>query len=314
MDYTVLLYLKTPQEAVASVSAGNIIAVCLTVIFITIVFGLFYNKLIDRLFSDSEIVRYKLQATAFFLKQLVSLIIPIRGGFGMAPINAGSVYFNENMFVNHAAVNVVWNAGSTYFSRKPPGNPYSYGDLNNSITLRDSLTVRDGIPEKVLNTTRPNILFIILESFGNAMVGPLGGDSLTTPCMNRLIREGLVFSNFYASGNRTDKTLPAILNGYPAQPAASIIKEPRKTQSLISLVKIMNGLDYKSSFWYGGDINFANFNSFVIASGFHQIITMENFNSSDYNSKWGVHDHEVFEALKDSMGRVKEPFFRSFKP
>jgi phosphoglycerol transferase MdoB-like AlkP superfamily enzyme len=125
-----------------------------------------------------------------------------------------------------------------------------------------------------------------------------------------LIKEGLLFSNFYASGNRTDKALPAILNGYPAQPAASIIKEPRKTQSLTSLVKIMNGLDYKSAFWYGGNINFANFNSFVIASGFHQIITMENFNPSDYNSKWGVHDHVLFEALRDSMVRVKEPFFR----
>jgi phosphoglycerol transferase MdoB-like AlkP superfamily enzyme len=310
MDYTVLLYLKTPQETAASVTTGKIIEVCFTVIFITIIFGLLYTRLIDRRFSGSEIVRHKLPVTVLFMVLLGSLIIPIRGGFGVAPINAGAVYFNENMFVNHSAINVVWNVGSTYFNRKPPGNPYAYGNLNNSIALRDSLTVKDGIPEKVLNTTRPNILFIILESFGNAMVGPLGGDSLTTPCLNRLIKEGLVFSNFYASGNRTDKALPAILNGYPAQPAASIIKEPRKTQSLTSLVKIMNGLDYKSSFWYGGDINFANFNSFVIASGFHQIITMENFDPSDYNSKWGVHDHVLFESLKDSMVRVKEPFFR----
>ncbi len=150
---------------------------------------------------------------------------------------------------------------------------------------------------------------IILESFGNSLIGPLGGDSLTTPCLNRYIKEGIVFSNFYASGNRTDKALPAILSGYPAQPAASIIKEPRKTQSLPSLVRILNGSDYKSSFWYGGDINFANFNSFLITSGFHQIITMENFDPADYNSKWGVHDNVIFKALQDSMKQMKQPFF-----
>ncbi len=193
---------------------------------------------------------------------------------------------------------------------KPSVNPYSFGDISSSQATVDSLTMKKGTHRKVLNSDSPNILFIILESFGNSLVGPLGGDSLTTPCLNELIKEGILFSNFYASGNRTDKALPAILNGYPAQPAVSIIKEPRKTQSLPSIVKIMNGLNYHSSFWYGGDINFANFNSFVIASGFHQIITMENFDPEDYNSKWGVHDHVLFEALKDSMKTMPEPFFR----
>jgi phosphoglycerol transferase MdoB-like AlkP superfamily enzyme len=310
MDYTVLLYLKTPQEVAASVNTSTIIVFCLTVISITVLFGLIYYRLIDRMFSRSDIIRFRFPVTLFFMLLCSSLIIPIRGGTGVAPLNTGTVYFNDNMFVNHSAINVVWNAGSSYFNRKPSGNPYNYGDLDKAVAVTDSLTIKRGVVERVLNTTRPNILMIILESFGNSMVGPLGGDSLTTPCLNRLVKEGLLFSNFYASGNRTDKALPAILNGYPAQPAASIIKEPKKTQTLTSLVKIMNGLNYNCSFWYGGDINFANFNSFVIGSGFHQIITMENFDPSDYNSKWGVHDHVLFEALKDSMKVVKEPFFR----
>jgi phosphoglycerol transferase MdoB-like AlkP superfamily enzyme len=310
MDYTILFYLKTPQEAAASVTTMMIVIFCLTVISVTVLFGFLYNRLINRMFSKSEIIRYRLPVTVLLMLLFASLIIPIRGGFGVAPINAGTVYFSNNMFINHTAINVVWNVGSTYFNRKPSANPYSYGDLNKAVTLTDSLTVNKGIPEKVLNNARPNILVIILESFGNSLVGPLGGDSLTTPCLNKLTGEALLFENFYASGNRTDKALPAILNGYPAQPATSIIKEPKKTQKLASLVKIMNGSGYNSSFWYGGDINFANFNSFVIGSGFRQIITMENFDPSDYNSKWGVHDDVLFKALRDSMMRIREPFFR----
>lgn len=104
--------------------------------------------------------------------------------------------------------------------------------------------------------------------------------------------------------------MPSILNGYPAQPAASIMKEPKKTQSLPSVIKTMDSLGYKSSFWYGGEINFANFHSFVINNGFGQIITMDDFSPEYYNSKWGVHDHILFEVLKDSMAHIKEPFIK----
>jgi len=310
MDHTPLLYLATPEEAAASVTTGQIVVFCLTVVLLTVVFGLLYNRLIDKRFSGFETARYKLPLTAFFLILFGSLIIPIRGGIGLAPINAGTVYFSENMFANHASINVVWNVGSSYFNRKPSVNPYTFGDLNKSLAIRDSLTIKTDSSLKVLNTTRPNLLIIILESFGNLLVGPLDGDPSTTPCLNKLCAEGLLFTNFYASGNRTDKALPAILNGYPAQPAVSIIKEPKKTQTMTSMVKILNGAGYNSSFWYGGDVNFANFNSFLISSGFRHIVTKENFDPTDYNSKWGVHDNVLFEVLQDSMAGIKEPFFR----
>ena len=239
---------------------------------------------------------------------LGSLIIPIRGGFGIAPINAGTVYFSQKMFLNHTAINAIWNVGTSAFTQKPVKNPYIFGDLQVAKALVDSLTVKKGVPEKVLNTDRPNIMIIILESFSGYLIGELGGDSLVTPNFNRYSREGILFSNFYASGTRTDKAIPAILSGYPALPAQSIIKEPKKSQSLPNIVKMLIDKGYKSSFWYGGEINFANFNSFVIGSGFRQIITKSNFSPENYNSKWGVHDHVMFKALEDSMKSVREPF------
>lgn len=310
MDYTPLLYLDNPGEVVASVSNLQIAGFTLLVILLTVVSGCLYNKFIDKHFSDKGITRCRIPVTIAFLVLLGSLIIPIRGGVGLAPINAGSVYFCDNMFANHSAVNVVWNVGSSWFNRKPSVNPYSFGDLDRSIAIRDSLVAKTADPVIVLNTKRPNILVVILESFGNFLVGPLGGDTATTPNLNSLSGEGLLFTRFYASGNRTDKALPAILSGYPAQPAVSVIKEPRKTQSMPGLVRILNENGYKSSFWYGGDINFANINSYLINSGFGQIVTMEDFSRDDYNSKWGVHDHVLFNTLRDSMSVMDEPFFR----
>ncbi len=306
MDYTPMLYLKTPGEAMASVSTLKAITFFSTIVVISSFFILIYYTFIDRLFSDFK--RQGIGWIPAFIVLFGSLIIPIRGGFGIAPINAGTVYFSQKMFLNHAAINAIWNVGTSAFTQKPVKNPYSFGSLGEAKSLVDTLTADGGVPEKVLNTSRPNIMIIILESFSGYLIGGLGGDSLVTPNFNRYAREGILFSNFYASGTRTDKAIPAILDGYPALPAQSVIKEPKKSQSLPNIVKTLIDKGYNSSFWYGGEINFANFNSFVIGSGFRQIITKDNFNPADYNSKWGVHDHVMFRTLEDSMKSIKEPF------
>jgi phosphoglycerol transferase MdoB-like AlkP superfamily enzyme len=310
MDFTPLLYLKTPGEAMASVSTLKIIVFIVTIILLSAFFTFCYKRLIDRFFGGFEKIRYPVPAILFYLVLCGSMIIPIRGGFGVAPINAGAVYFSNNMFLNHAAINAVWNVGSSGFAQRPVRNPYVFGDLQAARSLVDSLTAKKGITRKVLNTGRPNLMVIVLESFSGYLIGPLGGDSLVTPNINRYAREGILFSNFYASGTRTDKAMPAILDGYPAQPAQSIIKEPKKTQNLPSMVKLLIENGYHSAFWYGGEINFANFNSFVVGSGFRSIVTKNNFNPADFNSKWGVHDHILFKTLEDSMKSVKEPFVK----
>lgn len=308
MDYTPIFYLKTPGEAMASLSTFKVILFFILVIILSSLFIYLYNRLIDKFFTGITAVSLKILWVFSLLLLWGLLIIPIRGGFGVAPINSGAGYFSKKMFLNHATINVIWNVGTTAFSSKPVKNPYEFGNQAEGKVLIDSLTVRRGEPRQILNNRKPNVLLIVLESFSGYLIGPLGGDSTVTPNLNRYAREGILFSEFYASGTRTDKAMPAILNGYPAQPAQSIIKEPKKSQSLPSIVKILIDKGYKSSFWYGGEINFANFNSFVVGSGFSTIVTKDNFNPGDYNSKWGVHDHVMFKMLKDSMENISEPF------
>lgn len=308
MDYSALIYLKTPKDAAASVTILQIAGVAVGIIAISAAFIFLYRKFIDKLFDGFERVRFWLPAMLFFLVIWGSLLIPIRGGFTVASNNTGTVYFSEEMFLNHAAINIMWSLGESVVYMKPETNPYQYSDPAIAKSLFDSLTVKSDAPLKLLNNPRPNILLVILESFGSALIGPLSGDSVTTPCFNRYADEGVLFTKLYASGNRTSKAMPAIIVGYPAQPEVSILKEPKKSQSMPGIVKTMRGLGYHTSFWYGGDVNFANFNSFLINSGFDQIITMDNFNPRYRNSSWGVHDHILMEALTDSMKNVREPF------
>lgn len=307
MDYTPFLYLKTPAEAMASASLFSIICTVAAILILTSLFIAYYLKAVDKFFSDFGRVKNRIAATALFMLIFASLIIPVRGGVGIAPINAGTVYFSKDMFLNHAAVNAVWNVGNSAFEQKPTENPYVFGDKQAAHEIVDSLRKgqKHAEPVKILNNRTPNILIVMLESFS----GYLAGDSTVTPCLNRFAREGILFTEFYASGTRTASGAPAILSGYPAQPTLSIIKEPKKSQTLPSLAGILTGKGYSSSFWYGGEINFANFKSFVIGSGFQNMVTQNNFSSEHYNSKWGVHDHILFDALADSLQNARQPFF-----
>ena len=175
MDYTPMLYLKTPGEAMASVSTLKAVSFFATIILVSSFFIFIYNKFIDRLFSDFERTTFRLLWSFVFMVMLASLIIPIRGGFGIAPINAGTVYFSQKMFLNHTAINAIWNVGTSAFTQKPVKNPYTFGDLNEAKRIVDSLMSKQGVPEKVLNTSRPDIMIIILESFSGYLIGDIGG-------------------------------------------------------------------------------------------------------------------------------------------
>ncbi|MEY4931332.1 MAG: hypothetical protein RI909_2056, partial [Bacteroidota bacterium] len=244
-----------------------------------------------------------------WLALTVALIIPIRSSFSVAPLNTGFVYFHKTKaFPNHAGINAVWN-----FLRSVSRDDHSkYPDQFVQDYDRDfkMLMHTEGKTTSLINTQKPNVILIILESFTAKIIEPLGGLPDVTPSLHALTHEGILFTNFYASGDRTDKGIVSILSGYPAQPRTSIIKYPNKTESLPYLPRAMEKLGYHTSFVYGGDIGFANMESYLTNAGFGNITSDDDFDSNIDNSKWGVADHYVFNQLLDECDTAKNPFFK----
>ena len=240
------------------------------------------------------------------------MIIPVRGSFSVAPMNTGFVYFHKTKsFANHAAINVIWNFLynlNTHTRLKYPENllPKQVAQHH----FREFYPPHDTATVRIWDAERPNIILFILESFTADVIAPLGGRPEITPNLNQLCQEGILFTNFYASGDRTDKGLISILSGYPAQPVTSIIKNPAKTQRLPYLNHYMLDLGYQTSFVYGGDIDFANFRSYLTNSRFDHITADEDF-PDEYNaSKWGVQDHIVFQRALQQCDTARQPFFK----
>ena len=311
IDSTFLNYINTPELMLASVSKTQLILGTLAWFLISFIFIKFYKKLFKK-FNDKVDKGHFIEIVVF-LFFTASLIIPVRGGFQTIPVNQSNVYFSNKMFANHAAINYTWNFFYTIKRKTDNTNPYKIYSQEeaNQIVSKTRNTLLKNQQDSILNTQKPNVILIIWESLSAKIVGSLNGEPTVTPNLNRLSKEGILFTNFYSNGDRTDKGIPAILSGYYPQPAIRIMRMPNKTRSLPMLPKEMEKLGYKTSFYYGGDLNFGNMNTYLRSAGIQKIIDGSEFDKKDWNSKWGAYDDVFLKRFASDLTKDnKQPFFK----
>ena len=311
IDSTLLTYINTPKIMLASISTLQLIGGILIWILSSLAIYFWFVKKINK--SSKKLDKGKFWEAPIFLILAASLIIPVRGGLQTIPINQSNVYFSNNMFANHAAINPLWNFANTLTHKVDDKNPYKTFDngVAKTIIKNTKNQLKNSSIDSLLKTEKPNVILIIWESLSAKSVGVLGGEPDVTENLNRLSKEGILFTNFYGNGDRTDKGLAAILSGYYPQPTSSIIKMPHKTRKLPMLTKEMKNLGYNSAFYYGGDTNFGNMNTYLRNGEIDFILDGSSFDKENWNSKWGAHDHVFLEYfLKDLSVKQKEPFFR----
>ena len=316
LDATPLKYLKSPGEAWASVS--NLPLIWFLILWI-ISFMIFIKFFKLYFIKNEDGFNYSKQKWIQFLLMLLFItaqIIPVRGGFQLAPINQSTVYFSTNNFSNLTAINVTWNfIHSLSHNLNDTENPFQYIDNQAATRLTDSILKDEGHTIKIIDlekTPKPNVIVIVWESLTKKAIDLSKNGTVVTPGMNQLKKEGVYFSDIYASGDRTDKGIVAVLSGYPAQPTTSIIKVPQKADKLPKLPKIFAEKNYNSSFYYGGELEFANMKSYLMGSGFNSFTSKDDFEKKDQNSKWGAHDGVVKNKVLADINKMNSPFFTTW--
>ena len=311
LDTSLLPYLNTPELMISSASTFQL----LTGVFFWILISYIFIKLFDKINqkSSDKLSFGSWLEIPLFLLLTAALIIPVRGGFQTIPVNQSNVYFSNKMFANHAAVNFIWNFFNTLTHKSDGTNPYIYFDDETALKIinKTKNKLLESTTDSILNTSRPNVILILWESLPAKIVGSLGGESDVTPNLNKLSKEGILFTNFYANGDRTDKGIPAVLSGYYPQPVKRIMRMPNKTRSLPMLPKKMMDLGYKTSFYYGGDLNFGNMNTYLRNAGITDFVDGNAFDKKDWNSKWGAYDDVFMKRFaKDLATKQEKPFFK----
>ena len=160
----------------------------------------------------------------------------------------------------------------------------------------------DSLHTKLLTTTRPNLLFVIWEGFGGEFVEALGGIPEVAPQFNKLVKEGVFFSNHYATSFRTDRGTVSIVSGHLSYPNTSIMKLPVQQNRLSSLARSLRDTGYRTDFLYGGDINFTNTQGYLRNMGYAEVVGDKSFSEVERKTNaWGVNDDIMFDYLYEDL-------------
>ncbi|GAB3314260.1 alkaline phosphatase family protein [Larkinella ripae] len=309
LDSTPLHYLKTPREAAASVASSPLLLLVFLWIALVLTGDYYFNRLLQRLTVQLRPVQRR-KATPVLLAATAALVIPIRGGNHLAPMNVSTVYFSPLAFANSAAVTPPWNFMQACLEQqKYASNPYRFFPDGQAQRTLQALNQPDGNNRALLSTPNPNVVVIVWESLTAKAVAALGGRSGVTPEFEKLTKEGLLFRQVYASGDRSEKGLIALLSGFPAQATASIMTLPTKAAKLPALGRCFKKAGYQTAFYYGGETEFANIKSYLYHNQYDRIVAKTDFLPSQWNSKWGAHDHVVYNRLLSDLNDAKPPFF-----
>lgn len=326
LDATPLFYFfSSPKDAVASASIWIIVGGLLAMVaYAALLYAVFYGLLLrEKLFLRMKMPYQRLKVSGVLLLMTGLLFVPIRGGFTVSTMNVGKAYFCADQRLNHAAINPAFSLMESLAKQKDFSKQYRFMEtaeadgifkdlLDPAVSgislppssgndVSDSLgQSADSLPA-LFNTQRPDVLFVILESFSSRLMTALGGEPNIAIHLDSLSKEGVLFTNFYANSFRTDRGLVAILSGYPAQPTTSIMKYPRKTQSIPAIAGSLRKAGYDTKYYYGGDADFTNMRSYLMSSGFEDIVSDQDFPVSERLSKWGAHDHLVFNRLLEDL-------------
>lgn len=290
------------------------------------------NTLLTILIAVSALITYLLRK-----KILESTVIPMRFAkrskllllFLIAPI---ITYFlvshnwkntSRNQYVNELSGNGMYDFGFAFWH-----NQLDYDTFYKTIPLKKALSIirknlgfvprdeRD--PNTIRNVTadsaekRMNVILVSVESLSAEFLGSYGNTQGITPNLDSLAKEGLLFTNLYASGTRTVRGLEALSLCIPPTPGQSIIKR-QDNKNLFTLGSVFRSKGYNSRFIYGGYGYFDNMNEFFSQNGYE--VTDRNALSEKeihYENTWGVADEDLFTlSLRELDKDYKngKPFF-----
>ncbi len=313
LDASCLDYLSTPTEAMASVTTLYLLVRILLILLSFFLIFMAYQRLCGSPATRTALTgneggshghrgRLSLEVCIYAL-MIPFIIIGIRGGIGESTTNIGQVYYSQQQFLNHAAVNPVFSFLASFEKTASYIPDYHFDDDEKCQQLIHELFPTESInSDTLLNTTRPDIVIVLLESAGE-LFAPF------MPHLQSLKQQGISFDSCYANSWRTDRGTVCTWSGFPSFPTSSVMKMPSKSRQLPSIARTLQDEGYHTTYLYGGDINFTNMRSYLLSTGFERLHWQKDYTLEEQKSaQWGVRDDITCNTLYDMITHEKSPF------
>ncbi len=173
-----------------------------------------------------------------------------------------------------------------------------------SVLRRD---IQPGKPE-----IKKNVVLISIESLSADFMEHYGNTQKITPFLDSLADRSLMFTNLYATGNRTVRGLEALTLCIPPTAGESIIKR-QNNKNKFTTGSIFKSKGYDVKFLYGGYSYFDNMKDFYEGNGYG-IVDRNNFKPEEitFANVWGVADEDMAKKAIQTMNaeaKSGKPFF-----
>jgi phosphoglycerol transferase MdoB-like AlkP superfamily enzyme len=162
-----------------------------------------------------------------------------------------------------------------------------------------------------------NVVLILEESYGSVYFEDVFEEhqrdywKTMSPNWHRIAEDGLLFTNIYATGDRTVRALEAVFTSFPPIPGISTARRAG-SEGMNSLPFLLEKFGYRTAFLYGGPTSFDNMGYFWKTIGFDQVLGQSDIADQGFKTIWGVADEYMFkEALTriDKLAAEPGPFF-----
>lgn len=159
---------------------------------------------------------------------------------------------------------------------------------------------------------RKNVVLISIESLSAEFLAHYGNTQKITPFLDSLADKSLMFTNLYATGNRTVRGLEALTLCIPPTAGESIIKR-NNNKNKFTTGSIFKSKGYDVKFLYGGYSYFDNMEDFYKGNGY-DIVDRNNFQPSEitFANVWGVADEDMAKKaiqVMNAEAKTGKPFF-----
>lgn len=145
-----------------------------------------------------------------------------------------------------------------------------------------------------------NVVLVSMESHGADFVGALGDTRGLSPNLDQLAKDGMLFTQLYATGLRTVRGLEALTLSLPPTPGHAVLMRS-KNKGMATLGGIFKDQGYDALYLYGGYSYFDNMRDFFAGNGYTVIDrTALEKNEISHENVWGVADEDMLRrAIKE---------------
>ena len=194
----------------------------------------------------------------------------------------------------------------------------------NARFIANDFSIKRKITDSLDTNTKPNVVFILIESMSGSFMSEFGNQEKITPFLDSIANQSLFFKNLYATGNRTVRGMEAVTLSIPPTPGQSIVKRPNNA-NLYTISNVFKSKNYQCNFFYGGDGYFDNMNAFYGGNGFDiydrgrgsilsDAIKTTRHNIEDnevtFENAWGICDEDIY----NKMIKVADEYHQKNKP